>query len=74
ITFANLTERVKVKIFNIAGELVYGEYEHQSDINAQWSWDCRNNAGGKVASGIYIYILQDPVSGSIKGDKVGVIK
>ncbi len=74
ITFANLTERVKVKIFNIAGELVYGEYEHQSDVNAQWSWDCRNNAGEKVASGIYSYILQDNVSRSMKRGKLGVVR
>jgi len=74
ITFAKLTKRVKVRIFNIAGELVYGEQEHDADVKAEWTWDCKNNAGEKVASGIYIYILQDPVSGSVKKGKLGVMR
>ncbi len=74
ITFAKLTERVKVRIFNIAGELVYGEREHTADNNNEWIWRCINNDGEKVASGIYIYILQDSVSGSMKRGKIGVIR
>ncbi|MEW6609571.1 MAG: carboxypeptidase-like regulatory domain-containing protein, partial [bacterium] len=74
ITFAKLTKDFRVKIFNIAGELVYGEREHTADGSAQWTWKCINNAGEKVASGIYIYILQDPVSGSMKRGKLGVVR
>ncbi len=74
ITFTRLTKQIKVKIFNIAGELVYGEQEHQADGNAKWTWKCINNDGEKIASGIYIYILQDPVSGSMKRGKLGVIR
>jgi len=55
-------------------ELVYDEQEHETDAKAEWTWDYRNNAGEKVASGIYIYILQDPASRSMKKDKIGVVR
>ncbi len=71
ITFAKLTKQVKVRIFNIAGELVYKD---EWITNGEWSWRCINNDGEKVASGIYIYILQDSVSGSMKRGKLGVIR
>lgn len=74
ITFANLTKQIRVKIFNIAGELVYGEQEHVANVNGEWEWDCRNNSGEMVASGIYVYILQDTISGSTKKEKIGIVR
>ena len=74
ITFTRLTERVSVRIFNMAGELVYGEQEHTANDKAEWTWDCKNNDGEKVASGVYIYTIQDSVSGHIEQGKFGVIK
>ncbi len=71
IKFAKLTQTIKVRIFNIVGELIY-EREHPT--NGEWEWQCIDNDGKKVASGIYIYILHDPVSGSMKRGKLGVIK
>ncbi|PJB30187.1 hypothetical protein CO110_01655 [Candidatus Desantisbacteria bacterium CG_4_9_14_3_um_filter_40_11] len=74
ITFTRLTERVSVRIFNMAGELVYGEQEHTANDKAEWTWDCKNNDGEKVASGVYIYTIQDSVSGHIEQGRFGVIK
>ena len=74
ITFTRLTERVSVRIFNMAGELVYGEQEHIANDKAEWTWDCKNNDGEKVASGVYIYTIQDSVSGHIEQGRFGVIK
>ncbi|MDI6735722.1 MAG: gliding motility-associated C-terminal domain-containing protein, partial [bacterium] len=71
IKFAKLTQTVKVRIFNIAGELIY-EREHPT--NGEWEWQCIDNNGKKVASGIYIYILKDPVSGSMKKGKLGIVR
>ncbi|MFH1352124.1 MAG: fibronectin type III domain-containing protein, partial [bacterium] len=59
IVFAKLTENVKIKIFNIAGELVK-ELNHTSGSTESWT-EARNQA-----SGVYIYV----VSGS-SGKKTG---
>ncbi|MFH1563861.1 MAG: fibronectin type III domain-containing protein, partial [Nitrospirota bacterium] len=74
IIFANLPAgKIKVKIYNIVGEEVRDD-EITRDGNNEWTWNCKNNASERVASGIYIYILQDPVSGSMKKGKLGVIR
>ena len=73
ITFRNLTQKVKIRIFNIAAELVKTiDYDGQ---NGQVAWDARNENGQKVASGIYIYIAVNPdnTSQKTKG-KFAVIK
>jgi immune inhibitor A len=60
-------ENGKLRIFNIAGELVYEKgvtdsdliFNNSSDYNWEYSsdWDCKNTYGQKVASGIYIYLF-----------------
>jgi hypothetical protein len=49
----------KLRIFNLSGELVFekkvGPYYNPNDFI---SWECRNNGGREVSSGIYFYILQ----------------
>ena len=49
----------KLRIFNLNGELVFekkvGPYYSPKDFI---SWDCKNNEGREVSSGIYLYILQ----------------
>jgi hypothetical protein len=62
--------KVTIKIYTIMGDLVWSkEYPSTSPQGAQGShgvypadkddiiWDCVNNAGKKVASGLYIYVL-----------------
>jgi hypothetical protein len=74
ITFQNLTAKVKMKFFNIAGELVY-ETLKDDPTNGKWSWNMRNKDGDKVASGIYIYYLVNPdASGDKARGKFGIIK
>ena len=48
---------VKLRIYNIAGELVYNR-DMKSAAEGRFVWKCQNNAGNKVASGIYIYSLE----------------
>jgi hypothetical protein len=61
--------RVELKIFNIAGELIY-----EGMISNGESWNCKNKQGDTVASGIYIYIIKNPATGNVKKGKIGVIR
>ncbi|MEW6619928.1 MAG: T9SS type A sorting domain-containing protein, partial [bacterium] len=74
ITFANLPQNrlIKIRIFNIVGELVYEE-ERESNSAGKITWTCRNSANERVASGIYIYILTDRI-GNMKRGKLGIIR
>jgi len=45
-----------LKIFTISGELVY-DTKKDNVARSVFSWQCRNNSGNKVASGIYIYVI-----------------
>lgn len=72
IVFDKLTNNVKVKIYNLAGELVYEE--EWRDTNGSHKWECVNSHGKKLASGIYIYLLTDPDSNSTKKGKLGIIR
>ncbi|MEW6618111.1 MAG: 6-bladed beta-propeller [bacterium] len=63
--------RVSLKIFNIAGELVY-EKEEDSGGDGIVEWDCHNSAGERVASGIYIYFIRDDKSS--KTGKLAVMR
>ncbi len=72
IKFAKLPNYTKIRIFNLAGELVY-ENENFNGNETEKIWSCENNAGQKVASGVYIYILKDE-RGNIKKGKLAVIR
>jgi len=52
---------VSVKIYNISGELVRTLVENVDYPGNTWNtipWDGKNDAGEKVASGVYIYIVK----------------
>jgi len=56
ITFTNLSDICNIKIFTISGELVneikhFGKYEER--------WDGKNDKGKDVASGVYIYMIEN---------------
>ncbi|MEW6097358.1 MAG: cohesin domain-containing protein [bacterium] len=72
VHFTNIPNNrtVNLKIFNIAGELVYeGEVKNQNEI----TWGLKNKDNDEVASGIYIFLLNDGVSPCQKG-KIGIVK
>ena len=64
--------RIKVEIYTITGSLVYSGRE--VDVpDGQYKWDGRNNSGDKVASGYYIWYIEDD-SGNSKTGKLAVIR
>lgn len=73
ITFADLTEDVRIKIFTIAGELVYDSGMITSVSPGTFKWHATNQSGNYVASGIYIYLITNN-QGDKKTGKVGVVR
>ncbi|HAM38178.1 MAG TPA: hypothetical protein DCP53_02095, partial [Elusimicrobia bacterium] len=64
IVFSGLTANAKIKIFNIAGELI-NELE-ETNGNGNCLWDTKNKEGNKVASGVYLYYIINPEDNSQK--------
>jgi len=68
----------EIKIYDIAGELVREIKDNEIDkVDAPISiyrflWDCKNNSGKEVASGIYIYMVE--VKEKSNGETKKVIK
>ena len=67
ITFSGLKTGAEIKIYNIAGELVF-EVKVQTD--GVYLWDTRNNSGNKIASGVYIYYIKS--DGKIRKGKIAL--
>jgi len=57
ITFDGMTNGATVKIFNLAGELVFSAED--TDNNGIVTWDGTNAAAEEVASGVYYYAITD---------------
>ncbi|MEW6104654.1 MAG: T9SS type A sorting domain-containing protein [bacterium] len=55
ITFANLTDQCKIRIYNIARELVFDQ--EFTNTNGKVELDLKNKQGKPVVSGVYIYKL-----------------
>ena len=66
LTFDKLPYQATVRIFTVAGELV-------REIKSGNQWDGRNKSGELVASGIYLFYVQDSSGKSAVG-KIAVIR
>jgi hypothetical protein len=64
--------RVKIAVFNAAGELVYRFPERGAETTYQETWDGTNESGEEVASGVYL--LQVDVGGRSEIHKVAKVK
>ena len=71
ITFKNLTDQYKIRIYNIAGELIYEKELTNTNGNAEWN--LKNRSGKDVASGVYIYLITNNQNQKATG-KIGVIR
>ena len=71
ITFSHLTSHIQLKVFDIAGELVYST---EADTpTGELAWEVENNYGQRLASGVFIYIITDN-NGHKKMGKLAVIR
>ncbi|MDI6781684.1 MAG: Ig-like domain-containing protein, partial [bacterium] len=74
ITFDNLTPNAQVKIYTIAGELVYDSgMQDTSAKGYKLTWDVKNQLDEDIASGIYLYLVTNPEGDTVTG-KIGIIR
>jgi len=58
ITFSNLPEEVDIKIYSLSGNLI--KSLSKSDLTASLRWDLKNESNMRIASGMYIAIVNVP--------------
>jgi hypothetical protein len=73
IWFTGLPPRASVQIFSLAGDLVE-ELQHDDPYSGMTSWDMLSGPGRAIASGLYVYVVEDLASGEIQRGKLVIIK
>ncbi len=72
-----IDSNITIYIYNITGELVRTLNEDEEIetgvVSATATWDCKNEAGENVASGIYLYVVQTSNNTKV-GKKIAIIK
>lgn len=58
MTFKNLPEKGRIRIYNVAGETVKDTSITEAN-DGFYGWDGKNDSGNKVASGVYIVYIED---------------
>ncbi len=70
VTFANITPKTEIKIFDINGKLVVDLNEDNNDGGI--SWDMKNDKGDRVAAGIYLFYATNEKE--TKTGKIAIIR
>jgi hypothetical protein len=65
VRFVNVPLNCKIKIYNVAGDLIW-EYEHYGP-GGNIEWNVRNQSDEDVASGVYVFKIEDSVGGTVFG-------
>lgn len=73
IRFTGLTREAEVTVYTPMGERVRGLRNSGGGPSLDWS-PVSNNNGERVASGLYLYVIKDPVSGELKRGKLIVVR
>jgi len=62
VTFSNLPEEITIKIYSLSGQLL--RTLNQPEVSSPFlRWDLQNEAGLRVASGLYLAIVSSPKYG-----------
>lgn len=70
VVITGLMSDSNVKITDMAGNLVY----QAKSYGGQLTWNCRNNSGSRVASGVYLVLASTPEAKESVVSKILVIK
>jgi hypothetical protein len=73
IWFTNLPARCTIKIFTVAGDLVR-TLRHDNPAEGKHSWDVLSQYGRAIASGLYIYSVENLDTGEVQRGKLVIIK
>ncbi|MBN1543175.1 hypothetical protein JW992_13615 [candidate division KSB1 bacterium] len=73
IQFINLPARCEVKIYTLSGDLVHTIEHDHPDIGYE-NWNLTSTVGQSVASGIYLFTVEDRRGGDVQVGKFVVIK
>jgi len=70
IVFQSLPAKAKIRIYDLSGGLV-AKLE-DADGDGRCLWNVKNEQGGRVASGVYIYLVTS--GGGVKSGKISIIR
>jgi len=73
IWFLNLPPRCSIKIFTLAGDLVR-TLQHDDPLEGKFAWDVLSEYGRAIATGLYVYVVENLDSGEIQRGKLVIIK
>jgi hypothetical protein len=71
--FINLPERCEIKIYTLAGNLV-NTLQHNDPEKGFEDWNLTSHVGQAIASGIYLFTVEDKKTGQVQVGKFVVIK
>jgi len=69
IVFSNLMSDCTVRIFTASGHLVM----EKSGASGSWNWNLQTRSGDRVASGIYLYVVESSDGTTARG-KIAIVK
>ncbi len=73
VWFTGLAARSRVQVFTLVGELVK-TIEHDDPGSGQHSWNLLSDFDRVIATGLYIYVVEDLATGEIQRGKLVIIK
>ena len=73
IWFVNLPPRCRIKIFTVAGDLVR-TLEHRDPVEGKLAWDVLSEYGRAIATGLYVYVVENLDTGEVQRGKLVIIK
>lgn len=71
--FTGLPARCRIQVFNLAGELVK-TLHHDDPVDGKHEWNILSEPVRAIASGLYIYVVEDLATGEIQRGKLVIIK
>lgn len=71
--FTGLPESCRIQVFNLVGELVK-TLHHDDPVDGKEPWDILSEPDRAIASGLYIYVVEDLATGKIQRGKLVIIK
>lgn len=70
ISFTNLPVNAKLNVYNLLGEPVY----KKDELSITYRWNVENNAGKKLSSGLYMYVINNENNKKITSGKLIIVR